>query len=135
MEVVMVCLGREEAASRGNRLHGMLSTLLSEKLLPEEKEKILSDEYDIETSKELEGGLRQMCNLSDLVEERGIEKEIEKGIERGKLEILLSQIRKKVMKGKSLARIADELEESVDVILPLYHQVLQETDREKERSL
>ena len=131
MEVVMVCLGREEAASRGNRLHGMLSTLLSEKLLPEEKEKILSDEYDIETSKELEGGLRQMCNLSDLVEERGIEK----GIERGKLEILLSQIRKKVMKGKSLARIADELEESVDVILPLYHQVLQETDREKERSL
>lgn len=76
-----------------------------------------------------------MCNLSDLVEERGIEKGIEKGIERGKLEILLSQIRKKVMKGKSLARIADELEESVDVILPLYHQVLQETDREKERSL
>ena len=59
----------------------MLSTLLSEKLLPEEKEKILSDEYDIETSKELEGGLRQMCNLSDLVEERGIEKGIEKGIE------------------------------------------------------
>ncbi|MDD6037033.1 MAG: hypothetical protein PUC30_12765 [Lachnospiraceae bacterium] len=68
-----------------------------------------------------------MCNLSDLVEERGIEK--------GRLETLLSQIRKKVMKGKSLARIADELEESADIILPLYHQVLQETDRKKERSL
>ncbi len=109
----------------------MLSTLLSEKLLPEEKEKILFDEYDIETSKELEGGLRQMCNLSDLVEERGIEK----GIEKGKLETLLSLVRKKVMKNKPLAQIADELEESVDVILPLYYQALQETDRKTERSL
>ncbi|MGN1084507.1 MAG: hypothetical protein ACI4QX_05860, partial [Lachnospiraceae bacterium] len=94
--------------------------------LPEEKEKILFDEYDIETSKELEGGLRQMCNLSDLVEERGIEK--------GKLETLLSLVRKKIMKNKPLAQIADELEESVDVILPLYHQALQERDRKTERS-
>ncbi len=134
MEVVMVCLGREEAASRGNRLHGMLSTLLSEKLRPEEKEKILSDKYDIDTSKELEGGLRQMCNLSDLVEERGIKKGLEigreegreEGREKGKVETLFSLVCKKVEKNKSLAQIADELEESVDTILPLYNQAMQE---------
>ncbi len=52
----------------------MLSTLLSQKLTPKEKEKRLSTDFDFETSTELEGGLREMCNLSDLVEERGIEK-------------------------------------------------------------
>ncbi len=126
MEVVMVCLGREEAVTRGNRLHGMLHTLLSQKLRPEEKEEILSDEYNIETSKELEGGLKQMCNLSDLVEERGIRKGMELGREEGKNETLLAQVRKKVIKSKSPAQIADELEESVDVILPLYHKVRKE---------
>lgn len=84
MEVVMVCLGREEEVRKGNRLHGMLSTLLSQNLKPAKKEEILSEEYDFETSIEMEGGLRLMCNLSDLVEERGIEK--------GKLETLLSLV-------------------------------------------
>lgn len=86
MEVVMICLGREEYASNGNRLHGMLSTLLSQKLSPEEKEVRLSTEYDFETSTELEGGLIQMCNYSDLIEQRGIEKGIERGREEGRQE-------------------------------------------------
>ena len=55
-----------------------------------------------------------MCNLSDLIEERGIEK--------GDRLRLLSQIQKKLAKGKSLEQIADELEETVDTILPLYEQ-------------
>lgn len=83
MESVFVCLGKEEEAGRGNKLHGMLSTLFSERLQPEEKEEILATEYNFETSVELEGGLRQMCNLSDLVEERGIKKGIELGLEQG----------------------------------------------------
>lgn len=41
---------------------------------------------------------------------------------------LLSQIQKKLAKGKSLEQIADELEETVDVIRPLYEQVLRETN-------
>ena len=63
-----------------------------------------------------------MCNLSDLIEERGIEK----GIEQGERRCLLDQIQKKLAKGKSLEQIADELEEIVENILPLYEQVLQE---------
>lgn len=115
MEVVMICLGREEGAGNGNRLHGMLSTLLSRKLTPKEKEKHLSTEYGFETSTELEGGLKQMCNYSDLIEERGIEK--------GKLDTLITQIQKKLAKGKSIEQIADELEETVGTILPLYKQI------------
>ena len=100
MESVFVCLGKEEEAGRGNKLHGMLSTLFSERLQPEEKEEILATEYNFETSVELEGGLRQMCNLSDLVEERGIKKGIELGLEQGleqgrqeKLEAFLALVR------------------------------------------
>ncbi len=123
LEVVMICLGKEENAVNGNRLHGMLSTLLSQKLAPNEKEMHLSNEYGFETSIELEGGLKQMCNYSELIEERGIEKGVALGIEQGERLRLLSQIQKKLAKGKSLEQIADELEETVETILPLYEQV------------
>ena len=36
---------------------------------------------------------------------------------------LISQIQKKIQKGKSLSVIADELEETVDTIRPLYERV------------
>ena len=121
MELVLVCLGTPESENKGNELHGLLDTLLSRELTPQEKEKIIYNDYGIETTVELEGGLREMCNLSDLIEERGIAK----GIEKGKDVLLLSQIQKKLVKGKSLEQIADELEETVDVIRPLYEQVLQ----------
>lgn len=44
-----------------------------------------------------------MCNLSDYVEELGIEKGIEKH--------LSQQVKKKLAKGRSIEEIADELEE------------------------
>ena len=47
-------------------------------------------------------------------------------LEQGERLHLLSQIQKKLAKGKSLEQIADELEETVDNILPLYKQVQQE---------
>ena len=131
MEMVLVCLGSPESKNKENDLHGLLDTVLSPDLKPEEKARILTNDYNIPTTMEQEGGLRHMCNLSDLIEERGIEKGIEKGIERGieqgdRLR-LLSQIQKKLAKGKSLEQIADELEETVETILPLYEQVQAET--------
>ena len=41
----------------------------------------------------------------------------------GETATLLSQIEKKIRKNKPLSMIADELEETEDVILPLYEQV------------
>ena len=127
MELVLVCLGTPESKNKGNELHGLLDTLLSAELTPQEKEKIIYDDYGIETTVELEGGLCEMCNLSDLIEERGIAKGIEQGIEQGDRRRLLTLIQKKLAKGKSLEQIADELEETVDAILPLYEQVQTET--------
>lgn len=120
MELVLVCLGNPNAEDKGNELHGLLDTLFSPELSPHEKENILYNDYQIQTTVEMEGGLREMCNLSDLIEERGIAK--------GKDVLLLSQIQKKLAKGKSLEQIADELEETVETILPLYEQVQRESD-------
>lgn len=98
----------------------MLSTLLSDNIKPDEKKAILENNYGIPMSVELEGEVNSMCNLSDAVEERGIEKGIELGIN----QIKISQIIKKVKKNKSLAIIADELEEDIADIEPLYNAVI-----------
>lgn len=55
LEAIMICLGKEKNIKKGNRLHGMLSTLLSDSLSPKEKENILTEEYSIETTVDIEG--------------------------------------------------------------------------------
>lgn len=58
--------------------------------------------------------------------EEGWRQGMEKGLEQGLEQKLLSQITKKLMKGKSLAQIADELEETEESILPLYNRAKEE---------
>lgn len=122
--LVMVYLGREETVANGTRLHGLLATLLSDKLKPEQKKQILAQDYDIATTMELKGGIVRMCNLSDAIEEKGINKGIELGKKEGIKEQLRLLIEKKIQKGKPLEQIADELEETVEDIKPLYDEVV-----------
>ena len=120
LEAVIVCLGKEEEVGRGNKLHGMLSTLFSERLQPEEKEKILESDYSFITSIEVEGGLRQMCNLSDLVEERGIKKGIEQGLEQGrqeKLDAFLDLVRDGLLELSEAAKRLGMSEEELHALL------------------
>ena len=97
MELVLVCLGSSENAEKGTELHQLLTTVLSEVLTPDEKIEKLKEEYDIVTTVELEGGLASMCNLSDYIEEigiqKGIEQGMEKGIEKGYLQALFSLVK------------------------------------------
>ena len=78
MELVIVCLGRPEDAGQGTELHQLLSTMLSEKMTPREKLKIMEEEYNIVTTVELEGGMAKMCNLSEYIWEKGAEEERQK---------------------------------------------------------
>lgn len=97
LSVVMICLSEEgiseqedvlgqkdaltqEGNRSGVKLLGLLSTVLSGNLTPEEKEDILENDYGIATSAELKEDMRLMCNLSDLIEERGMKQGIEQGI-------------------------------------------------------
>lgn len=83
LSAVMICLGKEEKEDNDISLHGLLITLLSENLTAKEKTKILNSKYGIRTTTEMKEGMRQMCNLSDRIEEKGIQRGIEEGKQQG----------------------------------------------------
>ena len=83
LAVIEINLGKEPAKdSEELRLHRLLGTLLSPGLRPEEKMEVLKKEYGIKTTDRLRKGMRQMCNLSEAIEEQGIWR----GIQQGRLE-------------------------------------------------
>ena len=86
-------LNADKTINSKNKLISMLSTLLSVDIKTQEKKKRLEEEYGIKMSKELESEMSAMCNLSDIVEERGIEK----GIEQGKLATTFEFVQSKAL--------------------------------------
>lgn len=89
LTVVMVCLGEPEDVEQKNILR-LLNILFSDKCSVEEKKQLLEGDFDIQMTQTLERRLDEMCNLSQGVENRGIEKGMAKGMvlgaERTKLE-------------------------------------------------
>jgi hypothetical protein len=82
LTAVMICLGD----SHGDNYSGilkLLDVLLSSERKPEEKKKILENDFSIEMTKSLEREVSIMCNLSKGVEEKGITKGITQGITQG----------------------------------------------------
>ena len=93
-----------------------------------------------------------MCNLSDYVEEIGIQKGLEQGLaqgleqgleqgreegltaglKQGRILILLELIQKKYKKNKSVSTIADELEEDVQFIEKICELIKDNPDRSAE---
>ena len=72
-----------------------------------------------------------MCDaLMELMKDKLDERE-QQGFSNGSEQQLLSLIQKKIQKGKSLSVIADELEETVDTIRPLYERVQAELITQK----
>ncbi len=80
MSTVFINLNSSKTVESKNTLISMLSTLLSTDIRPDEKKQVLENEYGIAMSVELEEEVNSMCNLSEAIEEQGIEK----GLERGK---------------------------------------------------
>ena len=110
-----------------NKLIAMLEELFSRSEFIDKK-KTLEEEYGLKMSVELEGRMNEMCNVSDYWEEVALEegKEIGKeiGEEIGKEKSLIEMVLKKIKKNKSVNEIADDLEEKVDIILPIYKAAL-----------
>lgn len=120
LSVVMIGLNEESRKKKATPLHGFLGTVFSEKLKPEEKLKSLEKDYGVETTRELKEGVNRMCNLSDAIEERGIQR----GLQQGEEQKLIELICRKVRKGKTLEVIAEELEEDAASISGIYDAVL-----------
>ncbi len=79
MTVVMICLGSPQEADEKSVLR-LLDVLLSAEAGAEEKQAVLERDFDIPMTEALGRRVTEMCNLSKGVENRGIEKGIEKGI-------------------------------------------------------
>ncbi len=86
------------------KLHRLIGALLSNKLKEQEKLDIIEHEYNIPISKEFREDVKIMCNLSTGIEEKGIEKGIEK--------FILNMYKK----GYTLDQIADVAEISADKV-------------------
>lgn len=71
-----------DVAESRNRLIAMLEDVLS----PEDsdvKKRKLEEKYAMKMTLELEGRVKRMCNLSDVVVERGIELGMQQGMQQG----------------------------------------------------
>ena len=107
---VVVCLNTKKETE--DQFLGMLQTLFNTELAEKEKKERLEQEYEIQMENGFGKELSLMCNLSDTVEERGIQKGIEKGIEqgmekgieKGKLEMLFSLVRDHVLSSADAAK-------------------------------
>lgn len=82
----------------------MLEGLLSQ-IAPEEKKRILSEEYGLVMTKALEGRIQTMCNLSENIIELGMEKGMEKGMREGIQKERMNAIERMVKAGASKEQI------------------------------
>ena len=69
MSAIMICLGEPDSENYNGVLK-LLNVLLSSETAPDEKEKILHDDFDIEMTQNLEREVSLMCNLSQDVVDR-----------------------------------------------------------------
>jgi len=87
MTVIVLGLGSpDEAEGENTDILRLLSVLLSSELKDSEKKQILREEYAIPITETIERSLKEMCNLSQGVEEKGIAKGLIRGRAEGRAE-------------------------------------------------
>ena len=84
LSVILLYLSRESE----EEILGFLQTLLDETIQSERKLEILEKEYGIVMDNETRKEIREMCNLGNYVENKGIEKGLAKGIEETTLKFI-----------------------------------------------
>jgi len=88
----------------------LLQVLLSSKIEKDEKKQILSEEYDIPMTRELESEVLEMCNLSKGIREQGVQQ----GIGLGEMNKSISMAIKMLKKHMSVDEIIEFTELSFD---------------------
>lgn len=74
LSVLVIRLHAGGLRNQENQLLDMLNVLLSNKLKASQKKKILESEHNMKMTKNMEGDMEKMCNLSDLIVEQTTEK-------------------------------------------------------------
>ena len=88
----------------------------------QEKKDIIETEYGIPMTEGMERRVNIMCNLSDTIEERGINKGIQRGIERGEAKQLIDNI---MSLKKKLNLSVEEACKLLDVSMEQYRTALE----------
>ena len=112
LEIIQICL-REDAYQQEDEMIGLLNTIFSEEKSFSEIANSLENDYNISMDNGLGKEVLGMCNLSDLVEERGIQKGIQQGIQQEK-EASYSSYCKLINQGTPLDTILSVLEDPDD---------------------
>ena len=91
-----------------------MNTLLSPGMNVARKKEVLLRNYGIEMEQEIGEELKQMCNLSEAIEENAMRKGVRKGIRKGVRE----GVRKGISLTKNIMRLAGEgkTEEEISVL-------------------
>ncbi len=84
LSMVMICLGQKQYTELGGLLRLLNLVLVDNDLNQQEKKNKLAEEFSIKMTPRLERGVQEMCNLSEGVERRGIEKGIALGLAKGR---------------------------------------------------
>ena len=100
-----------------NILISMLEKLLSQTSI-DEKKRILANEYGMIMTTELEGRIQTMCNLSENIRAMGIEKGIEEGIKKERINAIGRMIKAGAAKELiiSFGYTEDEFAEAEDTL-------------------
>ena len=85
---VLVCLGEKKYTELQGVLR-MLNLLFVDNVSKDEKIKTLRQDFGIQTTPKLEKGVAEMCNLSEGIEKRGIER----GREEGRKDTILAMLK------------------------------------------
>lgn len=72
MTVLMICIGTPQDGNYEGILK-LLEVLLSNRIKAEEKKRILNRDFGIEMTYKMEREVQGVCNLSELIERKGIE--------------------------------------------------------------
>lgn len=107
LTAIMICLGHS-GDDKYTGILRLLDVLLSPEKVPEEKKKILQEEFHIKMTKKLESEVSELCNLSQGIFARGEAK----GEARGEAKIIKSMHEK----GFSLEQIAFAADKSVEEV-------------------
>lgn len=102
----MICLGSSDEESE-NSLLRLLDVLLTSDKKASEKKEILENDFQIPMTEKLEAEVEYMCNLSDGVEQKGIQKGIEIGIEQGIETALYGLVRDNLLTAEVAAKRLD----------------------------
>lgn len=130
--IIVRLRSRDDVEVSKNYLIAMLEELLRKEAAKEKKKK-LQEEYGLVMSEETERRVNVMCNLSEVMIEKGREEGTVTGMEMGEVLKLIEQVCKKMQKGKTVEEIAESLEEPEETIEKIYKIALKYNARTEDR--